>query len=187
MVILSHLRDHLYTGCGSRFYTRKNILSNYSTPRISTTLMNTNLPTSAWVILKHGSHYYFLKRSEKSKHWPCYWGFPWGKKESGETLFEAAQRELLEETWVHIDEIDITGEIIIHAKYIDGERNFVLYLCNTWIWSPENLEKNIHPEDGWFTIDNLPYPILPHIAKGFFRLLDGVKEIEYDWRGDIFE
>ncbi|GAB0175310.1 MAG: hypothetical protein HHAS10_11890 [Candidatus Altimarinota bacterium] len=149
--------------------------------------MNKHLPTSAGVVLKHGSHYYFLRRSERSKHWPLYWGFPGGKKEEGESLFQTAQRELLEETGVHIDDIDIQGSIIIHARYIDGERNFVLYLCNSWIGSPENLEKNIHPEDGWFTLDSLPHPILPHIEKGFFRLLDGIREIEYDGRGDIFE
>jgi hypothetical protein len=51
----------------------------------------------------------------------------------------------------------------------------------------KTFEKNIHPEDGWFTLDNLPHPILPHIEKWFFRLLDGIREIEYDWRGDNFE
>jgi hypothetical protein len=58
--------------------------------------MNGNFSNDIYLIdmdscfLKHGSHYYFLRRSEKSRHWPLYWGFPGGKMEIKETLFEAA-------------------------------------------------------------------------------------------------
>jgi 8-oxo-dGTP pyrophosphatase MutT (NUDIX family) len=92
-----------------------------------------DLPASAGVVLRHGSHYFFLRRSERSRHWPLYWGFPGGKIEEHEKEWDTAKRELLEETGVHIEPIDVVSQIRIRTRFIDGDKDFTLFLCQTWL------------------------------------------------------
>ncbi len=72
-----------------------------------------SLPFFAGIILRYGSHFLFIQRGEKSKHWPLYWGFPGGKIELGESPLDAAIREVQEEIGITVKEEDIIGSIII--------------------------------------------------------------------------
>lgn len=98
-----------------------------------------------------------------SRHWPHHWGFPGGKKEDDETLIEAAVREMSEETGVSIDVDSVHSSITIFAYYSDGMRKNTLFLLDAWNGSPENLEPKIHNNIGWFTLDELPSPLIPHV------------------------
>lgn len=40
-----------------------------------------------------------------------------------------------------------------------------------WDGTPENLEPKIHKSCGWFTLDELPEPMIPHVREGLFALL----------------
>jgi 8-oxo-dGTP diphosphatase len=139
-----------------------------------------SFPEFAWVILRHGSHFFFIQRSVHSRHWPLHWGFPGGKREDDEDIFRAAQREIQEETGVEIDEKDIVSQITISANYIDGERRNTLFLFDTWQGNPENLEPKIHSDIGWFTLDDLPEPMISHVREWLFSLLDGKERLDYD-------
>nr|WP_111300018.1 NUDIX hydrolase [Paracoccus saliphilus] len=57
-----------------------------------------------------------------------FWGFPGGKLEAGETLLEAAARELNEETGVIAVPRRVLTAIDVHERSIDGQlmRHFVL-------------------------------------------------------------
>lgn len=135
---------------------------------------------SASIILRHGSHFFLIQRSRDSRYWPHYWGFPGGKKEDDEDIFDAAKRELQEETGVSVDACDIISLITIEAHYIDGVRKNTLYLFDNWGGAPENLESKIHSDTGWFTLEDLPYPMIPHVKEGFFALLDGKQNLIYN-------
>jgi 8-oxo-dGTP diphosphatase len=139
-----------------------------------------SFPEFAWVILRHGSHFFLIQRSLDSRHWPHHWGFPGGKKEAGEDIFLAAKRELQEETWVSIEEEDIQGKIIITAHYIDGIRKNTLFLLDNWLGTPENLEIKVHSNIGWFTLDDLPTPMISHVREWLLGLLEGKTTLEYD-------
>ncbi len=135
---------------------------------------------SASIILRHGSHFFLIQRSENSRYWPNYWGFPGGKKEENEDIFSAAKRELQEETGVSVEKWDIIATIVIDAQYIDGDRKNTLFLFDNWGGVPENLESKIHSDLWWFTLDDLPSPMIPHIKKWFFALLDGKQNLIYN-------
>jgi len=51
-------------------------------------------------IVKRGNHFLIIKRSSKDEIHPEKWSFPGGKLEEGETILEAAERELKEKTGV---------------------------------------------------------------------------------------
>jgi hypothetical protein len=81
---------------------------------------------------------------------------------------------------VHIEEIDITKRIHVISEYVDGEREYTLFLANTWMGSPDNLEVDLHESAGWYGLDEFPEPMIPHIRKAFFAMLDGETETTYD-------
>jgi 8-oxo-dGTP diphosphatase len=142
-----------------------------------------SFPEFAGVILRHWSHFLLIQRSWESRHWPHYWGFPGGKKEAEEDLFLTAQREASEEIGITIEEKDIISSITLYANYIDGERKNTLFLFDIWEWIPDNRERKIHTQIGWFTLDDLPTPMIPHVKEWLFALLDGKNELTYNGMG----
>lgn len=138
-----------------------------------------SLPTSAGIVLRHGSHFLLIQRGKGAKNWPNYWWFPGGKVESWELPKEAAIRETREETGVSVKIENIVSEIDIHAYYIDGDKHAYLYLVDTWEGMPENLESEIHTWLEWYSIDEFPTPIIPHLLAGFHALLSWEKTLEY--------
>lgn len=137
------------------------------------------LPTFAGILLRHGSYYLFLKRSDKSRNWPLHWTIPGGKIEDGEDLITCALRETMEEVGVMIDPSDILSEITVDAHYIDGKKTAHIYLVDTWEGMPDNLEPGLHDEYVWKTLDELPYPMIPHIRVWVEWLLAWEKYREY--------
>ncbi len=137
------------------------------------------LPAFAWVVLRHGSYYLFLERSEKSKHWPLHWTIPWGKIEIWEDPLDCAIRETLEEVGVRVHREKILQSIEIIADYIDGEKRIYLYLTDTWEGMPENLESDVHNICEWRTLDELPYPMIPHIWAGIEWMMNHQETIHY--------
>ena len=139
-----------------------------------------DFPDFAWIILRHGTYFFLLEKSEIAKQWPCHWGFPGGKQERWETLFQTAQRELEEEIAVTVRESDILAHMTIEATYIDGTRRITLFLLDSWEGIPENLEPKIHSDMGWYSIDTLPHPMIPHVKAGLLALLHWDTTLIYD-------
>ena len=86
------------------------------------------------------------------------WSLPGGRQELGETIKEAAYREVLEETSIHIDIVELVdvvdsilkdkkGNIKFHATLVD----FVaVYISGTEKAGDDAMGV------GWFTLDELP-------------------------------
>lgn len=143
------------------------------------------LPAFSGVVLRHGSHFLLIQRQSNAKYWPLYWGFPGGKVEENESPLDAAIRETMEEIGVWISPESIISQIEINAKYIDGDRKNILFLMEVWDGTPENLEPKIHKTCQWFTLDELPEPMIPHVREGLFALLKWEEAFFYNGMGDM--
>jgi mutator protein MutT len=64
--------------------------------------------------LIYGNGRYLIARRKPGVHLAGFWEFPGGKRETGESLAECLQRELLEELNIHID-LPIPYQIVRHG------------------------------------------------------------------------
>lgn len=88
-----------------------------------------------------------------------YWYFPGGGLKSGETIQEAARRELYEETGFVIGDISLLG---LYTDFSDGRSDHIVvlygdvrYKCDKYAKSDEIAKIEFFP------LDNLPDNILP--------------------------
>ena len=124
------------------------------------------LSVSAVVWRDSGSDELLLMRRSDNGHW----GLPGGYVEAGESVKEATQREVMEETGYHIE----IGRLI--GVYSDPSRQVIAYAPDRRVQAV-NLCFEAHPsqdvapaspttpeetlELGFFSIDDLPEPFVP--------------------------
>jgi len=96
------------------------------------------------------------EKADSELHGESTWTMPGGKLEFGETLKDAGQREVMEETGMNIDKdglrlISMTDDIVEDAHFVT-----VGFLCE----NPEGEPKVTEPEEitewKWFDLDKLP-------------------------------
>lgn len=130
------------------------------------------------VVIIDGNKVLLTKHKEEAEHLTGVYGIPAGRIEEGETLIQAAIREVAEEVGLKIREedlmpIDKTYEAKIERE--DGKtKEFSLdaFVCNKYEGSPEESNETI-PE--WVEISKLnEYKLLPNmeavIKEGFSEL-----------------
>ena len=102
------------------------------------------------------------------------WGYHGGRVELGEFVEEAAKRELLEETGLTANALDLFGVFSgpeLHHVYPDGNEVYIIdtvYLCNDFSGIPKFQEEECLDLQ-WFAYDCLPEnlspPIVPALKK----------------------
>jgi ADP-ribose pyrophosphatase YjhB (NUDIX family) len=102
------------------------------------------------IIIDEQSRVLLVHQTYKEKHW----SLPGGVVEDGESVWEAARRELKEEINIVVDEIELSG------IYFMSHRNGYIFVFKSGQFDgaiqPDGMEIN---EYGFFSLENLPRPI----------------------------
>ncbi len=119
--------------------------------------------------------YVFLRRADdvllQLRHGTGYMDDHWaaaaaGHVEEGESALAAACREAREELDVTIDEADLKPLTALHRTEgnhaaIDERVDF-FFECWSWSGEPRLVETAKAADLGWFSLNALPHPVVPH-------------------------
>lgn len=108
---------------------------------------------AALAVIVRGSQLLLVRRSNRPD--VGLWGYPGGKIELGETVMEAAIRELQEETGIEAEARDIltSVDVIIHNEEGALEHHYVLVAVLCEYISGEPLAADDVSEAEWFEYD----------------------------------
>lgn len=98
-----------------------------------------------------------------------------GHVELGESAAAAAVREAREELGVRIEETDLVPLTAMHRTHGNDdpvdERVDFFFTCRRWTGEPRRMEAAKSADLGWFPLDALPDPVVPHER----AVLDGLR------------
>ena len=105
-----------------------------------------------------------------------------GHVERGETAYDAARREALEELGVTdvALEFAFTMQRTQHAEAID-ERVDWFFTARSWSGEPRVVEPEKCAEIRWCPLDALPTPMVPHEAHALSNLGSGEAYLTFGW------
>ena len=105
-----------------------------------------------------------------------------GHVERGETAYDAACREALEELGITdvALEFAFTMQRTQHAGAIE-ERVDWFFTARSWVGEPRVVEPEKCAGIGWFPLDDLPSPTVPHEAHALAHLSSGVGYLTFGW------
>lgn len=119
--------------------------------------------------------YVFLRRGDdvllQLRHGTGYMDDHWaaaaaGHVEEGESALTAACREAREELDVTIEPENLTPLTAMHRTHGDhaavDERVDFFFECWTWHGEPRLIETAKAADLGWFSLNALPHPVVPH-------------------------
>ena len=113
-----------------------------------------------WVVLRGAAGRVLLARRQGTAYADGLWGLPGGRVEDGETLQDAARREVREEIGVEVTAPGVLGVSRFGAQGQPGVA--FLFLAEAWQGTPTPLD--LTSEVGWFAPDALPPDALPWLA-----------------------
>lgn len=100
-----------------------------------------------------------------------------GHIEAGESAARGACREVAEELGVRVEPDDLLPLTALHRTQGNGnpidERVDFFYECRRWDGEPRLVEPHKAVALGWFALDALPDPLVPHELAVLTRLRDG--------------
>jgi len=123
------------------------------------------LVAAAYVILRRDDEV-LLQLRAGTGYRDGHWAVLAGHVDPGESVHEAAVREAQEEAGVTIDPADLHPLTAIHRFERGGpqveQRLDAFFLVTHWSGEPRLQEADKAAEMGWFRLDDLPEPTVPH-------------------------
>ena len=105
-----------------------------------------------------------------------------GHVEPGETAYDAARREALEE--LGITDLDLTFVLTMQRSQFGPaveERVDWFFTAREWSGDPRIVEPDKATALGWFPLDALPDPMVPHEAYALAHLDSGLGYLTFGW------
>jgi 8-oxo-dGTP pyrophosphatase MutT (NUDIX family) len=129
----------------------------------------TLLVAAAYVVLCRAgseSHEVLLQLRQGTGYMDGHWATLAGHVDPGESVHEAAVREAAEEAGIEIDPADLVPLTVLHRFERGGpaveQRVDVFFSTTRWRGVPTVRELDKAAAMGWFPIDELPEPVVPH-------------------------
>jgi 8-oxo-dGTP diphosphatase len=123
---------------------------------------------AAYVVLRRGDEVLMLLRANTG-YKDGYWAVPAGHVEKGESVLEAAVREVREEVGVEIDPADLVPVTAMHRTGGNGdpidERVDFFFTTSRWSGEPRLMEPDKAGGLEWYSLDKRPDPVVPHEAR----------------------
>ena len=107
---------------------------------------------------------------------------PAGHVEEGESVYDAAIREVREEASVEIEKADLEVVHVLQRRYPQtGERTYVdlFLLVKKWKGEPANAEPDKADDGQWFSLDALPENLLQYHKQAFDLYQKGIHFSEF--------
>lgn len=100
-----------------------------------------------------------------------------GHVEAGESVLDAARREALEELGIgvrpeHLRAVCAMQRTARNGRPVDERVDF-FFTCTRWSGEPVRREPEKSADLRWFSLDDLPHPVVPHERAVLDGLLDG--------------
>lgn len=131
---------------------------------------------AAYVILRRGRDV-LLQLRQGTGYMDDHWATLAGHLEPDESIFTAAAREVFEEAGVTVDPDDLTPLTTLHRYELGGpaieQRCDMFFAATRWTGEPMVREADKTARMGWFPLDALPAPVVPHELLVLEHLRDG--------------
>jgi len=130
------------------------------------------------VILEKENKVLLMRRSNTGVHDGKY-VFPGGHIDEGETLEEAAKREVLEEVGIGVGVLKLVH--VIHINEADDELVGFIFKAENWEGEPRNMEPEKCDQVDWFGFENLPEKTAPYLIQTIQGVRNAQFYSELDW------
>ena len=122
---------------------------------------------SVFVIVRQGDDVLLLRRANTGWKDGC-WSLPAGAHDGGETLTQAAARELREETGLVASLDGLRLAHLLHCRTGDDGREWLgaFFIADSWTGSPALGEPGKHDRIGWFCVRDLPDSLIEYTRQG---------------------
>jgi len=139
-----------------------------------------NLSIAVFVVLRKGDDICMIRRAHTG--WmDGFYSLPAGGLEYGETLAQAAAREVKEETGITLTEDNLALAHTIHVWTEDRSWIGHFFICDQWEGTPYVAEPDKHSALGWQPISALPEHTIPYVKQALRYLEQGQAYSEYGW------
>jgi 8-oxo-dGTP pyrophosphatase MutT (NUDIX family) len=141
-----------------------------------------DLNVSVFVVVARGAEVLLVRRFNTG--WKDgFYSLPAGAHDGGETLAQAASRELREETGLSADPATLQLVHMIHCRQGDtgGEWLGAFFLADAWSGTPSIQEPDKHDDLAWFDVNQLPENVIPYTRQGLLLSRDNVPFSTHGW------
>lgn len=109
------------------------------------------------------------------------YGLIGGSIDGNESVIDAVIREAHEEANIKLLPEWLTMATVMHAKVPELETVDFFFISKQWEGTIANNEPHKHDELGFFSLEQLPEPLMPHSKSGLFHALQGNRFILDGW------